>query len=222
MCPRPHKESHKGAGKRKGGPSGPLCRHVLQLPKPRRFSSPWYNSEQPKDRRQPFSSFPRQGTEAGMTFSPTVPVVSRQKHSLEVPLQSHNGGGQDARGKEKTDSSGILTLQRPSRVQLLGLPRAPHPPNNRAPQAQDKLTSTYPAHRPPSHSGQRFKSTERQEIIENSQRPRTEFQSRPRHTAQLAQPPPQGQLGKLQPVGLQTHKMVSQPGVMGRGLSFAS
>lgn len=63
---------------------------------------------------------------------------------------------------------------------------------------------TYPAHRPPSHSGQGLKSTERQKIIENSQRPRTQFQSRPRHTAQLAQPPPQGQLGELQPARLHT------------------
>lgn len=66
-------------------------------------------------------------------------------------------------------------------------------------EAQETPADTYPAHRPPSHSGQGFKSTERQKIIENSQRPRTEFQSRPRHTAQLAQPSPQGQLGKLQP-----------------------
>lgn len=72
-------------GKEGGGGSGPLCRHILQLPKPRSFTFPWCNSEQPKDRRQPSSSFPRQGAEPGMTFSPTVQAVSRQKHSLEVP-----------------------------------------------------------------------------------------------------------------------------------------
>lgn len=67
------------------------------------------------------------------------------------------------------------------------------------PDRRARPAHTYPAHRPPSHSGQGFKSTERQKVIENSQRPRTEFQSRPRHTAQLAQPSPQGQLGELQP-----------------------
>lgn len=70
--------------------------------------------------------------------------------------------------------------------------------------SRTQLPDTYPAHRPPSHSGQGFKSTERQKVIENSQRPRTEFQSRPRHTAQLAQPSPQGQLGELQPERLHT------------------
>lgn len=70
--------------------------------------------------------------------------------------------------------------------------------------ARERPAHTYPAHRPPSHSGQGLKSTERQKVIENSQRPRTEFQSRPRHTAQLAQPSPQGQLGELQPERLHT------------------
>lgn len=70
---------------------------------------------------------------------------------------------------------------------------------------------TYPAHRPPSHSRQGLKGTERQKVIENSQGPRTQFQSRPRHTAQLAQPSPQGQLGKLQPERLHTqHRRVSR------------
>ncbi|KAI1232936.1 Protein SFI1, partial [Lamprotornis superbus] len=79
----------------------------------------------------------------------------------------------------------------------------PAPPGHSS-QTGARPAHTYPAHRPPSHSGQGFKSTERQKVIENSQRPRTEFQSRPRHTAQLAQPSPQGQLGELQPERLHT------------------
>lgn len=70
---------------------------------------------------------------------------------------------------------------------------------------------TYPAYRPPSHTAEWPEGTKGQEVVENSQGPGAQFQGRSGHTAQLAQPPPQGQLGKVQPVG---HKPRSGAGVL--------
>lgn len=58
---------------------------------------------------------------------------------------------------------------------------------------------TYPAHGPPSHPAERSEGTEGQEVVEDRQGPGAQFQGRSGHTAQLSQPPPQGQLREVQP-----------------------
>lgn len=58
---------------------------------------------------------------------------------------------------------------------------------------------TYPAHGPPSHPAERSEGTEGQEVVEDRQGPGAQFQGGSGHTAQLSQPPPQGQLREVQP-----------------------
>lgn len=60
---------------------------------------------------------------------------------------------------------------------------------------------TYPAHGPPSHPAEWSEGTEGQEVVENRQGPGAQFQGRSGHAAQLSQPPPQSQLGEVQPAG---------------------
>lgn len=68
---------------------------------------------------------------------------------------------------------------------------------------------TYPAHRPPSHPAERPEGAEGQEVVEHGQGPGAQLQGGSGHAAQLAQPPPQGQLGEVQPAG---HTSVNSPG----------
>lgn len=82
---------------------------------------------------------------------------------------------------------------------------------------------TYPAHRPPSHPAERSEGTEGQEVVENRQGPGAQFQGRSGHTAQLSQPPPEGQLGEVQPAEqMSVHGQVSSQGLGGPTLPSAS
>lgn len=72
---------------------------------------------------------------------------------------------------------------------------------------------TYPAHGPPSHPAERSEGTEGQEVVEDRQGPGAQFQGRSGHTAQLSQPPPQCQLGEVQPAEqMSAHSQVSSQG----------
>lgn len=75
---------------------------------------------------------------------------------------------------------------------------------------------TYPAHGPPSHPAERSEGTEGQEVVEDRQGPGAQFQGRSGHTAQLSQPPPQSQLGEVQPAEqMSMHGQVSRQGLGG-------
>lgn len=69
---------------------------------------------------------------------------------------------------------------------------------------------TYPAYGPPSHPAERSEGAEGQEVVEDGQGPGAQFQGGSGHAAQLPQPPPQGQLGEVQPAGHRSmHSQVS-------------